>query len=204
MKSNELVWRTLVDNALFGNRRWGSVADVALKAGVVEATAHLATQKLSEIGAIDRIGRGGFSVVSPEKVLTLLCAWRNLRVDTVAMTTREAVRDVSKDTVAGFALGGPDAAVQLLGKNTVSDFSTTVVYASDAVLASTILPVGDEVRVLRMDSRASLDWDGFSSFAQTYADLFATPGWQASEFRGALRERFLSDREWDDVVVNDG
>lgn len=47
-----------------------------------------------------------------------------------------------------------------------------------------------------MDKRAMKTWDGYSSVAQTYADLFATPGWQASEFRTALRERFVPAREW--------
>ncbi|MGA1829287.1 hypothetical protein [Microbacterium sp.] len=58
------------------------------------------------------------------------------------------------------------------------------------------LPQSDEVRVLAMDKRAMKTWDGYSSVAQTYADLFATPGWQASEFRTALRERFVPAREW--------
>ena len=61
----------------------------------------------------------------------------------------------------------------------------------------TTLPAGKEVRVLSMDKRAAKTWNGFSSLAQTYADLFATPGWQASEFRKALRDSFLRDREWD-------
>lgn len=53
------------------------------------------------------------------------------------------------------------------------------------------------MRILKLDSRASLDWDGYSSFTQTYTDLFATPGWQASEFRLALRDMFLSGRDGD-------
>lgn len=48
-----------------------------------------------------------------------------------------------------------------------------------------------------MDERAAKTWTGYSSVAQTYADLFATPGWQASEFRKALRDRFVRDREWE-------
>ncbi len=49
----------------------------------------------------------------------------------------------------------------------------------------------DRVKVtfLRADSRAARSWDAYTSFAQTYVDLFATPGWQASELgrvRGLL------------------
>jgi hypothetical protein len=49
-----------------------------------------------------------------------------------------------------------------------------------------------------MDRRAEREWlSGYTSFAQTYVDLFATPGWQASEFRLALHDRFLRGRDWD-------
>jgi hypothetical protein len=78
----------------------------------------------------------------------------------------------------------------------VSDFHEHIVYMP---LSPDLhqLPADDEVRVLTMDKRATKTWDGYSSLAQTYADLFATPGWQASEFRMALRESFVHNREWD-------
>jgi hypothetical protein len=70
-------------------------------------------------------------------------------------------------------------------------------YVEPAAVEGIDWPEGDEVRVLTMDPRAVKTWQGFSSPAQTYADLFASPGWQASEFRLALREKFVSDRDWD-------
>jgi len=54
------------------------------------------------------------------------------------------------------------------------------------------------VRVVRMDARAQRDWtDGFTSLAQTYADLFASPGWQAEPFRRALWAQLFSAPDQD-------
>ena len=203
MKSNELVWRTLADAALLGNRRWANLSDLAFQAGVPVTTAHLATKKLADIGAISRYGGGGFSVVSPDKLLTLLSAWRNLENDTLAFTTAKAFSQVTEKQKMSFAFGGPTAAVfHLGGQNKVSDFSKTLAYVQVGDVESIDWPEGDEVRVLTMDTRAAKTWQGFSSLAQTYADLFATSGWQASEFRLALREKFVVSRDWDQAEAN--
>lgn len=198
MKSNELVWRTLADAALTGSRRWANLSDLAFQAGVPVTTAHLATKKLADIGAISRYGGGGFSVVSPDKLLTLLSGWRNLENDTIATTTMKAFGQIAQKRKLTFAFGGPTAAVHYLGgQNKVSDFSKTLAYVELVAVEEIDWPEGDEVRVLEMDSRAAKTWQGFSSLAQTYADLFASPGWQASEFRLALRKKFVNDRDWD-------
>lgn len=195
MKSNELVWRTLLDGAVKGNLTWPSLADLAFQSGVPLTTTHLAIQKLSDIGAVFQLRSGGLSVVNPDKVATVLCAWRNLKKDIVATTTREAFLELSSGN-RRFALGGPDAAIELLGGvNKVADFSRSIGYCENAT--SVDWPEGEELIVLQMDDRAVLDWDGFSSFAQTYADLFATPGWQATEFRLALKEKFLPEKSWE-------
>lgn len=204
MKSNELVWRTLADAALTGTRRWTNLADLAFQAGVPLTTTHLATKKLSDIGALIRYPGGGFSVVSPEKVLTLLCAWRNLENDTLAKTTMKGFLEIAKQSDKPFALGGPTAAISHLGgENKVADYSQTLGYLFLEGGESIEWPVGDEVRVLKMDARAARTWDRYTSPAQTYADLFASPGWQASEFRLALREKFLVERDWNQPSDDD-
>jgi len=196
MKGNELVWRTLADRALQGERTWRSVGDLAYDAGVPSTTAYLALERLESNGSIDRYSRGGFAVVSIDKVLTMLCAWRNLKRDTLATTTLDAVRPLLDTARSPYALGGPDAANMLLKGRAIADFREHVVYLPASVTVNE-LPEGDEVRVLVMDRRAMKTWNGYSSLAQTYADLFATPGWVASEFRMALRDSFIRDREWD-------
>lgn len=196
MKGNELVWRTLADRALSGARTWQNVGDLAFEAGVPSTTAYLALERLESIGAVDRYARGGLGVISIDKLLTLLCAWRNLDRDTLGRTTREAIAPFLDTERGPYALGGPDAANALLRGRAVADFREHIVYLPAAVDVSE-LPSGDEVRVLSMDKRAIKGWNGYSSLAQTYADLFATPGWAASEFRKALRDSFIRDREWD-------
>lgn len=198
MKGNELVWRSLADAAFREQRRWSNIGDLAFSAGVPDSTANLALERLQEIGAISRYPRGGFSVISLDKVLTVLSAWRNLAKDTITFTTLEAIGPYLNPEMGPYALGGPDAATAILGDVHVADFSQHLVYLpADRVIEG--LPIGEEVRVLRMDRRAALDWTGYSSFAQTYADLFATRGWAASEYRYAIRDRFLREREWDQV-----
>lgn len=197
MKGNELVWRALADHALEGQRTWQSVADLAFEAGVPSTTAYLALERLVSNGTVDRYSRGGLAVVSIDKVLTMLCAWRNLRRDTLAWTTRDAIAPLLDSDKGPYALGGPDAASALLHGRAVADFHEHIVYLPVTVDLNA-LPPGEEVRVLSMDKRAIRAWNGYSSLAQTYADLFATPGWQASEFRKALRDSFVREREWDE------
>lgn len=196
MKGNELVWRALADHALRGERTWRSVGDLAYEAGVPATTAYLALERLESNGAVDRYSRGGLTVVSVDKVLTMLCAWRNLARDTLAWTTLEAIGWYQNTERGSYALGGPDAANSYLGGRAVAHFREHLVYLPPATDVSG-LPDGEEVRVLAMDRRAMKIWTGYSSLAQTYADLFATPGWQASEYRIALREMYVRDREWD-------
>ncbi|QQD76281.1 hypothetical protein I8920_00410 [Curtobacterium sp. YC1] len=197
MRSNELVLRTLVDAALGGTRRWDNAGDLAFEAGVPESSAYLTLNRLSSIGAATKYASGGFALVSVDKALTLLCAARNLEKDTLARTTVAGVQPFL-DTAGGpYALGGPDAANVHLSGWHVSDFSEHLVYLPESRLAGADLPEGEEVRVIAMDRRAARKWTGYSSVAQTYADLFATPGWAASEFRIAMREKLLHEREWD-------
>ncbi|WP_244893235.1 hypothetical protein [Agreia bicolorata] len=112
------------------------------------------------------------------------------------MTTLDAIGPFLHTDRGPYALGGPDAANAILSGRAIADFSEHIVYLPDRPELRE-LPEGDEVRVLSMDKRAAKTWTGYSTPAQTYADLFATPGWQASEFRLALRDAFMREREWD-------
>lgn len=198
MKSNEIVWRVLADAALNGRRSWENIADLAHAAAVPPSNAQFALRKLTDIGAVKRFHRGGFSTTSPEKIITLACAWRSLEADTVAMTSVEGLDRLMGTPYIDVFLGGPDAAVfHLGGLNTIAHISKRVAYIDERELEEALLPPGDDVRILRADKRALRDWDVCASPAQTIADLFATPGWQASEFRLAMTDHFLSGRDWD-------
>ncbi len=201
MKGNELVWRSIADAALRGKREWANLGDLAHDAGVPVSTTHLAIQRLSEIGAIRRYGGGGLSAINPEKIVTMLAAARRLERDTLAVSTVDAVAVFLDQTDIAYALGGPDAAVEhLSGTNTIADRGTRIVYVP-AGTDVRMLPAGDEVIVLAMAPRAAREWtNGYSSAAQTYADLFALPGWQAEEFRRALYTKLFSLHDWEQVL----
>lgn len=146
--------------------------------------------------------------MNPQKALVSLCAARSIKSDTLAAVTLapsnlDRVREVLGRSII---LGGAAAAVEL------SDNSEHVFYLRDDDAVAIVTKMLDEmgaghhdgsryspgnVVFLPTDKRAARTWRGHTSFAQTYADLFVTPGWQASEFRLALQEKFLGGRDWD-------
>lgn len=197
MKTNELVWRTLADAALAGRREWPDLGALAAAVDAPVSSTHQALGRLVDIGAVQTRRRGGVIVISPEKVVLTMAANRNLIRDTVAMTTLNAAQSLTNEHPSAVAFGGTDAAVHWLGGvNTIADKGVRLIYADTDVAQG--LAEGDEVRVVSRDRVAARAWrDGFSSVAQTYADLFAMPGWQASEFRVALHSRLFDRADWE-------
>jgi hypothetical protein len=78
------------------------------------------------------------------------------------------------------------------GRNTVSDLGRRIVYTTRP-LSQADFPEADEVIILAEDPLAAATWkSGYASLAQTYADLWASPGWQAAEFIRALKAKLFS------------
>ena len=179
MRETDAVWRTLADAALQGNREWKNTADLAWAAGVGDKIAYKAMQRPTSIGAVARHPAGGFSVTDPERIVTMLAAARSL--STARHTTLDAVQKLMTGADL-YAIGGTRAAAHHLGgRNT--DLADR--------------PADDEAIAVTIDRHTLESWrDGFTSAAQTYADLFAQPGWQASEFRRALWRRWFSVDDW--------
>lgn len=198
MKNVEIVWRTLADAALDGRRDWNSIGDIAEAASVAPSTTHQALGRLVDIGAVRPNARRGYTVVSPEKLLEAFAAHRNLRADTMVSTTLPAAQDLLDDDEVDYALSGSSAAVHYLGgRNTVADLGRRIVYTS-RVLSQADFPLGDEVIILTQDPVAARTWkSGYASLAQTYADLWASPGWQAAEFTRALKAKLFADADWE-------
>ena len=198
MKNVEIVWRTLADAALGGQRDWNSTGDIADAASVAPSTTHQALGRLVDIGAIRPNSRRGYTVVSPEKLLEAFAAHRNLRADTMATTTLPAAQSLLDDVEVTYALSGSTAAVHYLGgRNTVADLGRRIVYTTRA-LSQSDFPAGDEVIILSQDPLAARTWkSGYASLAQTSADLWASPGWQAAEFTRALKAKLFSEADWE-------
>lgn len=194
MQETEVVLRTLVDAALAGRRSWKKVADLAWEAGVGDKLAYKVLTRPASIGAVTKHRGGGFSVTDPERLLMLLSARRTLVA--AHSTTFEAAQALLSNLDA-YAIGGTRAAAHHLGgENTVADHAAAIVYVHrDTNLHG--LPDGSGALVMKADNRALRVWtDGYTSEAQTYADLFAQPGWQASEFRRALWRKWFAVDDW--------
>lgn len=198
MKNNEVVWRTLADAALTGQREWNTVSEIADAASVAPSTTYQALGRLIDIGAIRVNATRGYAVVSPEKLLDALAAHRNLRADTMVSTTLDAAQAFLQDEAITYALSGANAAVQQLGgNNTVATLGRRIIY-TNRPLEQGDFPDGDEAIILRMDPTAEKTWSsGYASPAQTYADLWASPGWQAAEFFRALRTKYFTEADWE-------
>ena len=198
VKNVEIVWRTLADAALDGRRDWNSIGDIADAASVAPSTTHQALGRLVDIGAVRPNSRRGYTVVSPEKLLEAFAAHRNLRADTMVSTSLQAAQSFLDDVEVDYALSGSSAAVHYLGgRNTVSDLGRRIVY-TPRTLSQGDFPEDDEVIILTEDPVAARTWkSGYASLGQTYADLWASPGWQAAEFTRALKEKLFSAADWE-------
>jgi hypothetical protein len=141
--------------------------------------------------------RRGYTVVSPAKLLDALAAQRNLRADTMISTTLPAAQEFLDNAEVDYALSGSTAAVRYLGgSNTVADLGRRIVYTTRP-LSHGDFPAGDEVIILSQDPVAARTWrSGYASLAQTYADLWASPSWQAAEFTRALKTKLFADADW--------
>ena len=198
MKNVEIVWRTLADAALKGQRDWNSIAEIADAGSVASSTTHQALGRLVDIGAVRPNSRRGYTVVSPEKLLEAFAANRNLRADTMVSTTLSAAQELLDDVEVDYALSGSSAAVHYLGgRNTVADLGRRIIYTTRP-LSQADFPEGDEVIILTQDPLAARTWkSGYASLAQTYADLWASPGWQAAEFTRALKAKLFAEADWE-------
>lgn len=194
MRETDAVWRMLADSALKGHREWKSTGDLAFESGVGEKLAYKALRRPVSIGAVTRHRGGGFSVTDPERVLTLLAAARSLHE---AIRTRFDVAQHLAATASAYAIGGTRAATYHLGGlKGIADHGPAILYIPTSVHVGG-LPPGDEALVLTANAHTLDLWnDGFTSPSQTYADLFAQPGWQASEFRRALWRAWFTVDDW--------
>lgn len=194
MRETDAVWRTLADAALAGRREWRNTGDLAWEAGVGEKITYKALTRPVSIGAVARHPGGGFSVTDPERITTLLAAARSLQ--TAHHTTFVAAKELVAHAPE-YAISGTRAAAHHLGgRKVIADHAAAIMYVPSNVDISA-LPRGDGALVFTAEPHTLSTWrDGFTSRAQTYADLFAQPGWQASEFRRALWRAWFAVDDW--------
>lgn len=118
---------------------------------------------------------------------------RNLKI--VWRTLADAQKLLDDDEV-DYAVSGSTAAVHYLGgRNTVADLGRRIIYPTRR-LSHSDFPAGDEVIIPAGDPLAAGTWkSGYARLAPIYADLRASPGWQAAEFTRALKAKLFAEAD---------
>ncbi|MGH9279775.1 MAG: helix-turn-helix domain-containing protein [Acidimicrobiales bacterium] len=193
----EQVWRHLIVGALEENRRrWDSVTALAEELGLGISTVHRALAHPTEIGAVVLRPIGGVRVLDPGRLLIAWAGRRRLSGDVVRrFRVCAAAPEVEQDMHGADAvLGGFGAVVARLGGNTIADYESVLVYGEPGLRAA-IAPDEDGrtvVTVLEPDPLLAR-YGPTTPLAQSWVDLFNTPGWQAARFVHTLLPRLVTD-----------
>lgn len=190
-----LLIRELADAALAGHRHWTCTAGLAAHTGLPAALTRRVLAELEHIGVIrNSLSDNSFDVTNLEKAVTLAASIRNVHAQTVrsvSLATAERLHAGPAPT----AIGGIDAAIHHLGTHTIAATeSPRILYLT----ADAIAHINDDdqdvcVAVLVLDQCAARTWTtGYTSWTQTYGDLFGLPGRQAEDLRRAMFTSALS------------
>ncbi|MGH9071400.1 MAG: hypothetical protein ACRDX8_09635 [Acidimicrobiales bacterium] len=201
LSKTEMVWRHLLVGAYeWGHRRYASITEVAEELEMGLSTVHQALSRPVGMGAVV-VGGTGLRVLDPARLCLVFAARRELAKDMVAehhlAMDAASVEAALADTDA--ILGGFGAGLAHLGANTIASYDTVIAYCAPGQrLALPQAPVeagvpgarGPMTRLIvaEADPMLGLYADGLAvtPLAQTYADLFNLPGWQATRFTAAL------------------
>lgn len=195
--ARNLLIRELADTALAGHPHWTCTADLAAHTGLPDYLTGRILTELAHIGVVRKsLSDNSFDVTNLEKAVTLAASNRNIHTETarsVSLATAERLHAGPTPT----AIGGIDAAIHHLGTHTVAATrprSPKILYLP----ADAIAHINDDdtdpcVAVLALDQCAARTWTtGYTSWTQTYGDLFGLPGRQAEELRRAMFTSALS------------
>jgi hypothetical protein len=195
--AHTLLIRELADAALAGHRHWTYAADLAAHTGLPADLTGRVLAELEHIGVIRKsLSDNSFDVTNLEKAVTLVASIRNVHAETVrsvSLATAERLWAGPTPT----AIGGMDAAIHHLGTHTVAATgprSPKILYlAADAIAHINDDGTDPCVAVLALDQCAARTWTtGYTSWTQTYGDLFGLPGRQAEEVRRTMFTSILS------------
>ena len=160
----------------------------------------------ARIGAVVMIPSGGVSIADPERILYLFAASGNLSkdilvalpLDEIENEVENALEHVKDSTVV---VGGSDAAIRILGGNSVGALGTRIFCYTGVPWAwptsDRDAPTLQSALILEAD-RSLRSENGATLLAQSFADLFAHSGWEVDGFRRALSARFLSQPDWEE------
>jgi hypothetical protein len=192
------VWRELLAGAREGRRQWPSVSMFAREIEMPVSTTHRALKHPVEIGAVEVTALGGLVLLDPYRLLILFAAHRRLQRDVVEVVHLNApVHQVEEHIHGqpGCVLGGFSAAIYHAGGNFIADYSTVLVYGPPMLEGLGVAPPGAGSELLIAEGDPLVGRHGpVTTFAQTWADLFCLPGWQAARFVEELDAKEVAGR----------
>lgn len=184
LPKTEQVWRHLIVSAAGGKRRWRNLADLASELLMTVSTTHAALARPREIGAVTVNPAGGIVCLDPGKILICWAGRRRLKPDIIRRFKVTTSAPETEVLLGGdpepLILGGHGAAITRLGKNTISDYGTVLVYGDPSILTPD-REGQTEVIALQPDPLLSR-YGNTTPLAQAWADLFTLPNWQAARF----------------------
>jgi hypothetical protein len=184
LTKTEQVWRHLLVNAANGKRRWRSLADLASELLMTVSTTHAALARPREVGAVIINPGGGVVCIDPGKLEICWAGRRRLKSDIIRRFNVATSAPETEALLGGdpdsLILGGHGAAIAARGKNTISDYSTVLVYGDPSILTPD--PAGPTEVIALQPDRLLARYGRTTPLAQAWVDLFCLPNWQAARF----------------------
>lgn len=149
------------------------------------------------MGAMTISPSGGVRVLDPFRMAVLWAGRRRFDRDVSDTWVTEATAPEVERQIAqpGAILGGHGAVVARLGRNSIADYSTVIVYAADPSVLRKRVPAAaggfTTVVVVEPDPLLSR-YGNVTPLHQAWVDLFTRPGWQAARFVEALTSLWVT------------
>lgn len=198
LESTEIVWRHLLACADDGERRIGPVTELAQTLRVPLSTTHKALAEPVRIGAVVVSRGSGIRVRDPFRLSVLWAGKRRLDRDVID-TWRTSMSAPAVETAVAptkTILGGFGAVVARLGRNTISDYDTALLYSPYVKTLRKKVPEDEAGRtkvIVVQPDRLLSRYGRVTPLHQAWVDLFNLPGWQAACFIEAITASWLSD-----------
>lgn len=184
LTKTEQVWRHILVNATNSKRRWRSISDLASEVLLTVSTTHAALARPREIGAVIINPAGGVVCIDPGKLLICWAGRRRIKPDIIRRFKVTTSAPETETLLGGdpepLILGGHGAAITALGKNTISDYGTVLVYGDPSILSPD--PNGATEVIALQPDRLLSRYGRTTPLAQAWVDLFCLPNWQAARF----------------------
>lgn len=183
----EVVWRHLLEQARQGHRQWGTTAALAHELGLATSTVHRSLTRPVEIGAVRITRQAGIEVLDPYRLLVLFAAHHRIPASPHQPTTTTSAPATVEAVLLdqGVTLGGFSALIHhTIGINRIADYTSILAYTDQPITIDSHTPSDGPPTTIQWVPRDRWipESSTYTTVAHAWADLFATPGWQAARF----------------------